>query len=170
VRWLPIIFGVLAILFAIVVLVVGVLIYAVNSAVSVLDADAESRLPVAHMELHAEDARYDIFLAGSAANELEALDTVCTITLADGEVQEVRGDRQAVGETGTIDSVGSFEAVEGPTEVDCEAEDADARIYVDRHRGGVELAAWITVGAGVLLLVAGVGLVLLGALVRKPAR
>jgi hypothetical protein len=170
VRWLLVIFGIFVVLFGFVPIAIGIGLYVADTALSVSDADAEGRLPEATMQFEAEDAQYEVFTFGRGSSGTEASGTTCDITLANGEQQDIDGSRQAVATEGTINSIGTFDAVEGPTEVICRSSATggrDTKIYVAQDNPTLEIAMYVSIGIGVLMLLAGAGLIVFGSLVRK---
>jgi hypothetical protein len=165
-----VILGIFVAMFGFVPLAVGVGLYVADTALSISDADAEGRLPEATMRFEADDAEYEVFTFGRGSSGTEAAGTTCDITLANGERQDIDGSRQAVSTEGTTNSIGSFDAVEGPTEVVCRSSATggrDTKIYVTEDKPGLEVGMYVALGLGVVMLLAGAGLIVFGALVRK---
>lgn len=170
VRWLPIIFGIGVVVFGFVPIAIGIGIYVADTALDVSDPADDALLPEAVLSFRADDAEYEVFTFGRGASGGEASGITCDITLADGEQQTIDGSRQAVATEGTRNSIGTFDAVEGPTEVICRSTSTggrDSKIYVVETNPGLEIAMYVSIGLGVLMLLAGAGLIVFGSLVRK---
>ena len=172
IRWGVLLLGVLAAAAGLVSLVVGAGFLLAEGAVNIADSEADGRLPDADLSFDAEDAQYDIFLSGRGTTEFDSEDVSCAITLADGEQLEVRGDQQVVSTSGATVSVGSFDAVEGFTEVRCTSTDDNevSRIYLGKDRAWLERTGYVGLGMGLLLVLGGTGLILLAVFKRKPPK
>jgi hypothetical protein len=168
-RWWMVVVGILAILISVVPLVVGGVLLLAEGAVNIADAEAEDTFPDADLSFTADGGQqYDIFLSGRRVSEGDASLVNCQITHPDGGRAEVDGTVQAVGVEGAVSSVGSFDGVEGFTEIRCTGLDSGERIYVGRDRPGLELAGWVGIGAGVLGVLIGMALLFAGLFWRKP--
>jgi hypothetical protein len=169
-RWWMVVVGVLVILSSLGPLLVGAVLLLAEGVVNIADAEAEGTMPEADLSFDADDAQYDIFLSGRGVTEGDGSSVSCQITLADGEQVEVDGTVQGVAIEGATSSVGSFDAVEGATEVRCTGGDSGERIYLGRDRPALERGGWIGIGLGVVGVLAGMGLLMLGLFWRKPPR
>jgi hypothetical protein len=168
-RWWMFVVGLLILLFSLVPLVVGGVLLVAEGAVNVADAEAEDTFPDADLSFTADGGQqYDIFLSGRRVTEGDASLVNCQITHPDGEQAEVDGTVQAVAVEGAVSSVGSFDGVEGFTEIRCTGLDGGERIYIGRDRPGLELAGWIGIGAGVAGVLLGLALLFAGLFWRKP--
>lgn len=164
------IFGILVVLFGFVPIAIGIGLYVADTALDVSDPAADGLLPEATMSFRADDAEYEVFTFGRGSSGSEAAGITCDITLANGEQQDIDGSRQAVATEGTRNSIGTFDAVEGSTEVICRSTSTggrDSKIYVVETNPGLEIAMYVSIGVGVLMLLAGAGLIVFGSLVRK---
>ena len=164
--WWIVVGSILAVL-ALVVLIVGAVMMLASRTASSLDPLAEGRTPgVATFE--ASDESYDILLVRSRGDAFrEAADVDCEVTLADGKVVKIDGQFQTVSESnGNVETVGTFDAIEGPTSVFCEARGGEVRFVIDDestlHRIGL-----LMVFGGIGGLVVGCALVLLGIFWKK---
>jgi hypothetical protein len=166
-----VIIGILVILFSLVPLLVGAGLLLAEGALNIADAEAEDVFPDADLSFTADEGQqYDVFLSGRHVNEGDASRVNCQITLADGDEIEVDGTVQGVAVEGATSSVGSFDGVEGFTEVRCTGLDNGEPIYVGRDRPALERGGWIGVGLGVAGVLAGVGLLMAGLFWRKAPK
>jgi hypothetical protein len=161
--------GILVILFSLGPTLVGAILLLAEGAVNIADSEAEDTFPDADLSFTAEQGQqYDVFLSGRRVAEGDASLVNCQITQPDGEQIEVDGTVQGVATEGATSSVGSFDGVEGFTEVRCTGLDSGEHIYIGRDRPALERGGWIGIGIGVVGILAGVGLLMAGLFWRKP--
>lgn len=168
-RLRPLVGGIVAAVLGLGVLVTGGSVLSANQAVQVLGAADRTEVP-GLMSFDAEARSYAVIflphpLTEPAFDPVVAL--VCDVTLADGSTKVVRGARQTVEVTGLGGtSVGSFDAVAGPTEVACRFGDRTAPsgyfVAVAPEREGVALVGYVLVGFGLAALGAGVVAIVVG--------
>lgn len=133
------------------------------------DPTAEGTMP-GRVQFDAHDATYEILLTRrrGANLESEASRTSCDVELADGRVVSIDGRFQAVSVSGGgTATVGSFDAVPGPTVVRCRGADEGRRFVVDAVSTSER---WLSrsMWGGVIVLAVGVGILLLGLFWRRP--
>lgn len=135
-RWGRILAGSLGLLlFALPLLVGGLVVAIASSAWNASDPEAQGRVP-GTMSLDAEDGRKYVVALGNGRvneqgrrrgfNETIASDIRCTITHADGTTDKVRGDRQGTSVSRhNYATVGTFRGRGGETVVDCTSTSKD---------------------------------------------
>lgn len=165
-----IIAGVLLALFGLFVTLGAAVVTLVDKTASSLDPIAEARTP-GTATFVAEDAEYEVLSVRRRTDSARSAASFrCEVTLADGRTISLDGSAQAVSvEAANTETIGSFDAVEGDTAVFCEADGGDNRFVVDKQsalgRWGLRLLV-----VGVVVLLAGVGLLLGGIFWTKPPR
>jgi len=135
----------------------------VDKTASAIDPEAEARTP-GTARLDADEATYEILLVRSRrdTSAASAGNVVCTVELADERTITVDGSHQTVGtDAGNTSTIGSFDAVAGPTAVTCDARGGEVRFVVDKVSSVGRIANWVLAG-GIAGLLAGAGLVLGG--------
>lgn len=161
--------GALGAVFGLLALIGGAVALGISRAASSIDPVAEAITP-GTATFDAESEEYEIFAVNgrTAGDFREAASYECVVALADGRTLTIDGDVQDVStEVGNTQSIGSFDAVPGPTAVQCEAGGGNARFIVD-DVGTVAKIALIVIFAGVGILLLGIGLLLLGIFWKRP--
>ena len=145
----------------------GAIAMAVSRVSSSVDPVARGVTPGA-ATFTADEGTYDVLLTRRRGQDFrEASDVRCVVTLADGSTVNINGAVQAVSESsGNVETVGSFDAVPGPTSVFCDAEGGAVSFVVDEESWLATLGL-IVVLAGVGVLLLGVGVLLLGVFWKK---
>ncbi|MEO6629899.1 MAG: hypothetical protein ABIP03_15175 [Aquihabitans sp.] len=154
----------------------GASVLSATQAVQVLGAADRAEVP-SPMSFDAEARSYAVIFLPHPLTEpgfdpIAAL--VCDVGLSNGSTKVVRGARQSVEFTdlgGT--SVGSFDAVAGPTEVACRFGDRTAPpgyyVAVAPERESVAVAGYVLVGLGLAAVGAGVVAIVVGVRGRTVA-
>lgn len=123
------------------------------------------------LRFDAEARRYSVVLLPDAVGIPFLADPVaqmtCTVTLSDDTEIELRGSRQGVRtDTSAGTSIGDFEAVAGPTRIDCgftgDPETSRYYVAVAPQRRALERGAVIALATGIGAALVGVGLVIIG--------
>jgi hypothetical protein len=171
IRWAWVVMGIVVAVFGLMITIGGALVSVASDTLASIDPDGEARTP-ASIEFVAERATYKVSLVGERETGSASLatNTTCQVRLANEQRLTVDGTVQAMATTsGNIASIGSFDAVPGPTTISCDAEGRpNMRYIVDRQSELDSAALWIVIG-GVLLLCVGTCLILGGIFWRKPA-
>lgn len=158
-------------LLGVVGLVVGGFVLAGNQAAQVLAAADRAQVPDP-LRFEAEDARYTVILLPSPLGVGVPGDAVaglaCDVVRADGSTVRIRGSRQGLSvETGVGATVGSFDAVAGPTTVTCDfvvgSNSSGYFVSVAEQRPGVTAIGLVGMVGGGLVLALGIVLTVLGA-------
>ncbi|MEQ1701359.1 MAG: hypothetical protein ABMA25_14720 [Ilumatobacteraceae bacterium] len=166
VRWGLVILGIILGIVGILVIVGGAIASLASGTASSLDPVAEARSP-GTATFTAEATTYDVSMVRERGESNSASGYRCTVTLADGRTLELDGSRQGTSsETPSVKSIGSFDAVAGPTSVFCENENGSTRFIVD-DESAVDQALPYILGAGVVLLLLATGSILLGVFKKK---
>jgi hypothetical protein len=165
-----IVLGILGILAAVGLIVVGALLLAADQGLGAVDAAAEGRTP-GTARFDAEDRDYTVSL-GSRAREGVQHDARCTVTRADGSTVRLRGDRGGVSINNK--TIGEFAGVAGPTAVECAIDErafnrTSVRFYVAAQREWLRTLGFVVLGAGIVVLLGAVALLLMGVRSRQHA-
>jgi hypothetical protein len=162
--------GVLVALFGLFVTLGGAVVTLVDKTVSSLDPIAEARTP-GTATFVAEDAEYEVLSVRRRTDSARgAEDFECEVTLADGRTISLDGSVQAVSvAAANTETIGSFDAVAGETAVFCDADGGDNRFVVDK-RGALGRWGMRLLLSGVVVLLAGTGMLLGGIFWKKPPR
>lgn len=163
----PLIVGVVTAVAAVAMLVAGGLVMNVNPALTVT---AGSRAALGTpITFTAEDATYRLVLIRADISDINVMDravaeTDCVATFADGSSTRVDGARQTVSETTSVgSSIGSFDAVKGPTTVVCRTRTGFVSAYaVAKERASLTVLSYSLIGAGLLAGAVAVGLIVIG--------
>lgn len=159
--------GIVMAVLGLLVVIGGAIALVVSRTASSLDPVAQGNMP-GTTAFVAEAQKYDVMLVTSRRTSAEFSANVdCTVTLSDGSTLTLDGSRQAVAtDVGNTQSIGSFTALAGPTQVFCAAGSADGRFIVDEESALAKIAIVVLfVGVGLLLL--GIGLTLAGVFWKK---
>lgn len=166
IRWKLVIAGIVLAVFGILTLIGGAVASLASQTSSSLDPVAEARSP-GTATFTAEATTYNVMMVRGRGESNSAAGYRCTVTLADGRTVELDGSRQSVStESPGIKSIGSFDAVAGPTSVFCENDNGSTRFVVDDESTVDRLLPYILGAGGVLLFVA-TGMILLGIFRKK---
>jgi len=150
--------------------VLGSVLLIGHQAVQVLAAEDRTSIPDP-LRFEASDGAYAVLLLPPALGDTIAGDAVaqltCDVELANGSTTVLRGSRQGQSlETSAGESVGSFEAVAGPTTVRCDfigsPDTLGYFVAVAPQRKSVEVVGLIAVVGGILAVLAGAGLIYVG--------
>lgn len=150
-------------------LIGGAVALGISRAASSIDPVAEAITP-GTASFDAESDTYEIFVVNGrrAADFRDSASFECVVALADGRSLTIDGDVQDVStDVGNTQSVGSFDAVPGPTSVQCDAKGGNVKFIVD-DEGTVAKIALIVVFVGVGILLLGIGILLLGIFWKRP--
>jgi hypothetical protein len=170
VRWRWIVSGVALIVVGLIGTIVAAITLTVTRTVSNIDPVAEARTPGAAV-FDADDETYDVLFVRSRRDSgRESADFECEVTLADGRTIQLDGAVQGVStDVANVQSIGSFEAVDGRTTVFCEADGGDNRFVVDDESTVGKVSLIVLIGAVVVLLL-GTGLLVGGILWKRTER
>lgn len=157
------------------VTIIAGLLLAGNQAVQVLAAEDRATVPDP-LTFEAQDSSYAVLLLPTTigipfmGNPVAAL--TCDVDLADGTTAVLRGARQATSiETGAGETVGSFDAVPGPTTVTCDftgsPDTSGYFVAVAAQRSVPDLVAFGGVALGIVAMI--VGAILIGKGIRGRA-
>lgn len=165
-----IVLGIVGILVAVGLVVLGAGFLAAESTVGALDPAARGNAP-GSVRFDAEQRDYTVAFNMRQADTL-VNDARCAITHPDESVTRIRGDRQKVALTG--ETIGEFEGRGGTTTVECtfverDLENISARFVVSPQREWIRLAGFAAIGAGVFGLLVSVALILFGVRGRSRA-
>lgn len=153
------------------IFVAGVLLFTVLAGAEVLGAVDRAQVgnPIT---FDAEDRTYVVvFIRGefdeSNYREKAVANMRCDVTTADGASVTVDGSSQTVkSESDFGSSVGSFDAVAGPTTVDCDfVRDPGGLLQnyaVAPKRQGAQIVSWVLLGLGALVTLVGVRFIITG--------
>lgn len=151
--------------------IAGMLLFTVLGAAEILGAVDRAAVGTP-ITFEAEDRTYAVvFIRGeldeSNYRERAVANMRCDVTTADGASLTVDGSSQAVAsETDFGSSVGTFDAVAGPTTVRCDfVRDPGGLLQnyaVAPERQGAKIASWVLLGLGALVTLVGVGFVITG--------
>lgn len=157
--WIGIGSGVLSI----VLLVIGFVVLEVEHSIQSSRPAATDTMP-GTVRFDAEDRRYSVLLRGGNDDSNRAR---CDITRSDGTRAKIRGDIQVIAlESGAGETVGEFQAKDGPTVVACRWAERDARrleLVVAPQEEKLRFVAIALIIAGGVLLLAALLLLALGA-------
>lgn len=153
------------------VTIVGSLLLVGNQAMQVLAAEDRASVP-SPLRFEAEEGSYVVLLlpttvsGGTIAGDPVAQLT-CDVALADGTTALLRGSRQSSSvETSAGETVGSFDAVAGPTTVTCDFTGSpDVFGYfvaVAPQRNVLNVVGVVALVSGILALVAGAAFIVIG--------
>ena len=164
-RWIVV--GVIVATIGLVALIGGAIATAISRTSSSVDPIAEARTP-GTATFEAEAQEYDILLVRARGDSARTAESItCEVTLADGSTVAVDGSVQATSEeVGNIETVGSFDAVAGPTSVFCDADGGDNRFVIDEE-STLEKVGFIVLIGGVVVLLMGAGMILGGIFLKK---
>lgn len=166
VRWKWVVAGILVAVVGVLVLIGGAVASLVSDTASSVDPVAEARSP-GTASFTAKATTYDVTMVRERGESDSAAGYRCTVTLADGSTLELDGSRQSFStETPSMKSIGSFDAIAGPTSVFCENENGSTRFVVDEESTADRLLPYL-LGAGIGLLLFGAALILLGVFRKK---
>src|SRR5215217_7281577 len=162
-----IVLGIVGVLAATGVLILGAGFLSVENTVGGLDPAARGSVP-GSVRFDAEERDYTVAFNTRQADSL-VNDTRCTVTHPNESVTRIRGDRQSVAEEGK--TIGEFEGRGGTTTVECTAVERDldnlsARFTVAPQREWIRIVGFTLIGAGIVGILVGVALILLGARAR----
>ena len=169
IRWKWVVVGIGVALLGLAVTIGGAVASVVSRTSSSLDPIAEARTP-GTARFDAADDSYLIFMARGRRDDDARTpeDFVCDVRLANERHIIIDGSDQAVvSEINNTISIGTFDAVAGPTTVTCEADGGDIRFVVDTESTAEKISLWIILG-GVAVLLVGAGLVISGVFWKKP--
>lgn len=152
------------------VTIVAGLLLAGNQAVQVLAAEDRATVPDP-LTFQAQDSAYVVLLLPTTigipfmGNPIAEL--TCDVNLADGATAVLRGARQAtLIETSLGETVGSFDAVAGPTTVTCDfsgsPDTSGYFVAVAAQRSALNLVGIAGLAIGVVAMIVGAVLIVIG--------
>ena len=166
IRWKLVIAGIIVAVIGVLTLVGGAVASIVSTTASSIDPVAEARSP-GTATFTAKATTYDVTMVRERGESDTASGYRCTVTLADGSTLQLDGSRQNVStESPSMKSIGSFDAVAGPTSVFCENSNGSTRFIVDEESTADRLLPYL-IGAGVGLLLIATAMILLGIFRKK---
>lgn len=169
IRWKWVIVGIGVAVLGLAVTIGGAVASVVSRTSSTLDPVAEARTP-GTARFEANDDSYLIFMVEGRRDRdaRSPEDFECDVRLASERHIIIDGsDQDVVSEINNTISIGTFDAVAGPTTVTCEADGGDIRFVVDTESTAEKISLWIILG-GVAVLLIGTGLILAGIFWKKP--
>jgi hypothetical protein len=163
-----IILGIVGVLAATGVAILGAGFLAAEQTVGSLDPAARGSIP-GTLRFDADERDYTVAFNTHRPESL-VNDARCTITHPNEFVTRIRGDRQKVSLAG--ETIGEFEGQGGATTVDCTFVERDldnvaARIVITPQREWIRIAGFVLIGAGVAGILASVALILFGVRARS---
>ena len=166
----PLLIGLWLSVGGLVLTVVAALLLSGNQAIQVAAADDRASVPDP-LQFEAQDGTYVILLLpttiGIPALPNPIAELTCDVELADGEEAVVDGSRQASSlETSVGETVGTFDAVAGPTTVICDfrgsPDTSGYFVAVAEQRSALNLIGIVGLVAGILAMCIGAGLIFIG--------
>lgn len=167
----PFIAGIWLVAAGVAVTIVGSLLVLGNQAVQVLAAEDRASVSTP-LRFEAEEGSYVVLLlpttvGGGQISGDPVAQLTCDVALADGTTALLRGSRQATSiETSAGETVGSFDAVAGPTTVTCDFEGSPDTygylVAVAPQRNVLNVLGLVALVGGILAVLAGAVLIVIG--------